>query len=157
MPLRKPNRAGQRSRGSKGLDFARRLGILRQRNHLVQTELALDIARLALGGQIDAEDANAIYLAYRFPEGGEDQGASAIRVQASKLRQIIKLVKRDGPRGNKLLTAVVRLHKRLPPHSKFGCYDAMVLVARRQLQKSKALSNIEVHQIALSLRKAAAP
>jgi hypothetical protein len=155
MPLRKPNRERQRSRGSKGLDFARRLGMLRQRNHLVQTVLAVDAARLALGGQIDAEDANAIYLAYRFPEGGEDQGASAIRVQASKLRQIIKLVERDGDRGLKLLMKVVQLHQSRPRQSKFSCYDAMVLVARRQLQKSKALSDIEIRQIAMSLKRAA--
>jgi hypothetical protein len=153
MPFKNADRVRQKSRVSKYLSVARKLGILRRSNRLMQAELAMTVARFALDGQISAEDANAILLAYRSPEGDVNAGAASVRVQASKLRQIIKLVERDGRRGMRLLEMVVRLHESLPRQGKFSCYDVMILVARRQLGSHKALSEARVREIALSLRR----
>ena len=131
--------------------FAHDLGRLRRRHHLL--ELALEVARRALDGEVSEDDANAIYLAYRATDGRADPGLGTVRVQASKLRQIIRLVNRDGKRAMKLLETVMRLHESLPPLGKFSCYDAMVLVARRQLKSRRALTDAKVREIALSLRR----
>jgi hypothetical protein len=52
-----------------------------------------------------------------------------------------------------LLETVVRFYESLPRQGKFGCYDAMVLMARWQLRSHRALSEAKVREIALSLRR----
>jgi hypothetical protein len=65
-------------RRSKRFAFAHELGRLRRRHHL--QELAMEVARRVLEGEVDEDDANAIYLAYRSPDGDAEAEAATARV-----------------------------------------------------------------------------
>jgi hypothetical protein len=118
------------------LDEARLLGRQQQAGGGVLVELAMRAARAAVAGEVDADDATTIYLAYI---GNQTQPAGSRKAQVSKLRQIIKLAaaRKD---ALTLLTRVTQQHQRFAGAPK-QLYEAMVDAARSQLKQAAPLSD----------------
>lgn len=113
---------------------------------------ALEVARAARAGEIDKGNANELYFQYQsVVKRGEkvEIAKSGPRVQASKLRQIIKLAtsaKVHDPVA--FLESVLELHFDLSRKEKVKpAYVAMVEVARLQMLSSRQLSKEQIKQI----------
>lgn len=108
-------------------------------------ELALITAEAAAAGKIDAYAVDELYAAY-WSAGGRrvvDTRAASFKVQVSKLRQIARLGSEYGQRGVKLLRDAVAVHARVYKRTTVeyqDCYNALVSVARVQLERDKIIS-----------------
>lgn len=116
-----------------------------QRHTLPQ--VAIDIAQRAQNGEIDVEDTNDLYLEYyRASQGvtSADPTSQAMRVNASKLRQIIKTADPELLREVSEQFDTMRHRVKVRP-----LYHAMVDVCRYKLETGRHPSK---HTIARILR-----
>jgi hypothetical protein len=114
------------------------------------SDLAVGVARATIDGEAEPDDALDLYLAYfdasikRSPA----QTPSSLRVQASKLRQVMKLAERHPKTALALLEKVTDLHAELLGTTRVkSLFAAMVDVARAQLMITKPLTERELRAL----------
>jgi hypothetical protein len=116
--------------------------------HDVLPSLALVIAQAASDGALTEDDANDVYAAYiknAMRVSKVDYATSTFRVNASKMRQVIKL---GAAGGVPLLRRVTRLHEHLSRKQDVRpLYHAMVDAAREQLSTTRALTDTDLAKL----------
>jgi len=113
---------------------ARQYGSQQRESNSLLVKLALDAAGCAQEGHIDASDVWAVYAAYLNGVTGEtnpDAAEQSNKVQASKLRQIVKLAE-ENPKALDLLLRVIVLHNTTNAGRYKPLYMSMCDVAREQ-------------------------
>lgn len=102
----------------------------------VLATLAVKVCEAAVQGRIDEDDAGAIYEVYILHASGVskvDHTLPSVRVQVSKLRQIIKLGVTCGRKGCELLSEVRATHDKLTRYEVVktkALYDCFIDAAR---------------------------
>ena len=109
----------------------------------IMPKLAYAVAQAAERGEVDETDATELYTTYYSHTGQAarhvEPTAPTIRVQASKLRQIIKAA------DTGLLDKVIEAHRQVIDRKPL--YPAMVDAARLQVTSGKPLSDRRIKEI----------
>jgi hypothetical protein len=127
------------------LSQAKDFGIQQSQGRSVMAHLAVAVAKAAEAGEIDEDSATDIYsmyirMAHRVSK--LDTSETTVRVQISKLRQIIKMGMEFGAGP---LLKVMRLHPELSKEGKVKwLYASMVDVARAQLARPSPLTDKQI-------------
>jgi hypothetical protein len=95
----------------------------------IMAQVAIDVARASKRGEVDEDDAADLYATYYRASTGARalKGSDGIKVNASKLRQIIKAADPD------LLERVMAMAERVPEGTRASTYAAMVNACRAKL------------------------
>lgn len=131
---------------------AGRMGSLLASRRAIFTRLALEAAEAAARGEIDEDDAVAVYhqeyLRKRQQVTSPDLSPLTVQVQISKLRQIIKLGN-NYKRAPELLYKVMTIYEDLVSQGirTISCYEAMVGVARAKLSNAHVPGRNEIEKI----------
>jgi hypothetical protein len=116
------------------LSRAKQYGLQQKESNSILARLALDAATCAREGHIDTSDVWDVYAAYlngvtgaTNPDGSEQSN----KVQASKLRQIVKLAE-ENPSAMVLLLKVIDIYNTTNEGNYKPLYMSMCDVAREQ-------------------------
>lgn len=127
------------------LERLRQFGRQQKRMNILPM-VALTLAEAAKCGEIDADDAQELYLEYYKNSTGikkPDVGSSSFRVNTSKLRQIIKA------KDPALLRRVIKIHAQVSHERPTRqLYGLMVLVCRKKLNTGRAPPDEEIKKLA---------
>lgn len=115
----------------------------------VMPRLAYYVAEQTAKGEVGPEDAMDIYTTYYSSTGfgrkvKVHKQSPNIKVQASKLRQIIKASELD---GTELLDRVIAAHRQSTASGVQSLYNMMVEASRLRLSTGKPLSDWRIKEI----------
>lgn len=124
-------------------DVAQELGVRMACAQSALPELALLVVKAGCAGSISGPDAESVYAAYWTADGRRRGKNKSFKVQVAKLRKVIQLGEVFRFDGVKLMRDTMALHAQLYLRTSvtyLDCYNAMVGVARRQVnRKSKVI------------------
>jgi hypothetical protein len=128
---------------------AKRCGAQQAASKAILPDLAMEVARAAAEGEINADDAKDIYATYRKAAGTGVENPLSFKAQVSKLRQIVRLAS-EYRTGLALLDETLAIHGELnktEPNALKPAYAAMVDVARSRLGMRRALTRTQIAKL----------